>query len=179
MEHIEKPKERRKNEIKKKKKKNYNKFNKDLCRPNDKVYYSEHKERFVQPKNKKTITPEVEKDMCSICCENKSVKELFTVHCKGKRVGSFKKNSDKVICNDCRSRVDTCPYCRSHALKCVKYKSSRKKRVTGTSLEERYRKEKNRELLDSVGAFEWTRRSRKKMYPNQYFGYIMVKLKLQ
>jgi hypothetical protein len=116
---------------------------------------------------KKTIKPKVQKDMCSICCETKSTKELFTVHCKGKRIDSFKKNQDKIICNECRSKLDTCPYCRSHAMKYVKYKSLRKYTITSSAVHQWRRKKISKIILNNVSEFEWRKRARKKMYPNK------------
>lgn len=162
----------------KREKDNHNKYSGKWIRTHDKVYYNTN-HNYIKTVAKKTIKPVLQKDMCSICCETKSIKELFTVNCKGKKISSFKKNQDKIICNDCRLKLDACPYCRSHALKCVKYKSSRKKRFILTSEEERYRKEKSRELLNNVSEFEWRKRARKKMYPDKllwvYNGEVTLK----
>ena len=149
------------------KKHNYNKYNK-CSRTHDKVYYNKHDQHFIQTTVKKNIKPEVKMDICSICCETKSIKELFIVHCKGKRIGSFKKNQDKIICNECRSKVNTCPYCRSHNLEYVKYKSERKyTKLTWSALHEWTRKKQSKIILNNLSEFEWRKRSRKKKYPDK------------
>tara|TARA_B100001063_G_scaffold111533_1_gene104115 strand:- start:174 stop:1193 length:1020 start_codon:yes stop_codon:yes gene_type:complete len=150
----------------KREKDNHNKYSGKWVRKHDKVYYNTN-DNYIKTFTRKAPKEEVQKDMCSICCETKSTKELFTVHCKGKRIGSFKKNQDKIICNECRSKLDTCPYCRSHALKCVKYKSSREKSMTLCSAQQWERKSQSRELLNNVSEFEWRKRARKKMYPDK------------
>jgi len=148
------------------KKHNYNKYNK-CSRTHDKVYYNKYKKHFIQTTVKKIIKSDVKMDMCSICCETKSIKELFTVHCKGKRIGCFKKNQDKIICNKCRLKVNTCPYCRSHNLKCVKYKSERKYTINWGAVQEYLRKKQSKIILNNVSEFEWRKQARKKKYPNK------------
>ncbi len=147
-------------------KKNCNKYTR-FTKKSHKVYFNDHKKKQVRPLCEKQITKEELKHECSICCEQEVVSKLFTVCCRRKGIGSFNKNSDKVICNDCRSKVDTCPYCRSHTLKCVKYKSSREKSITLCAAQQWERKKQSRELLDNVAEFEWRKRARKKMYPNK------------
>jgi len=149
----------------KRQKENRNKYTR-YARKQDKVYYTN--DNYIQTTAKKNIKPEVQKDMCSICCETKSIKELFTVHCKGKRIDPFKKNQDKIICNECRSKVNTCPYCRSHRLKYVKYKREcRKYSITSSAVQEWKRKKVSKIILYNVSEFEWRKRARKKMYPDK------------
>jgi hypothetical protein len=148
----------------KRQKDNRNKYTR-YARKQDKVYYNN--DNYIKTVAQKTIKPEIQNDMCSICCETKSVNQLFTVNCKGKKIGSFKKNQDKIICNECMSKVDTCPYCRSHKLKYVKYKSSRQKSITLCSAQQWERRCRSRIILNNVSETEWRRRARKKMYPSK------------
>tara|TARA_Y100000816_G_C26099278_1_gene582279 strand:- start:945 stop:1952 length:1008 start_codon:yes stop_codon:yes gene_type:complete len=149
----------------KRQKENRNKYTR-YARKHDKVYYNI--DNYIKTIAKNSTKQKVDTGMCSICCETKSIKELFTVHCKGKRIGSFKKNQDKIICNECKSKVNTCPYCRSHNLKYVKYKrESRKYSITSSAVQQWKRKKQTKIILNNVSEFEWRKRARKKMYPNK------------
>ena len=71
----------------KREKSNHNKYSGKWVRKQDRVYYNTN-DNYIKIIAQKNIKPEVQKDMCSICYETKSVKELF-IDCKGKRVGGF------------------------------------------------------------------------------------------
>jgi len=149
----------------KRQKENRNKYTR-YTRKQDKVYYNN--DNYIKTVARKAPKPEVQKDICSICCETKSIKELFTVHCKAKKIGSFKKNQDKIICNECRSKVNTCPYCRSHKLKYVKYKREcRKYSITSSAVQQWERKKQSKIILYNISEFEWRKRARKNMYPDK------------
>ena len=114
----------------------------------------------------KQVAKEGMKHECSICCEQEVVSNLFTVYCRRKGIGSFNKNSDKVICNTCRERLDCCPYCRSHKLICTPYKSNIKKKVKKTSLEQQKRKNKMKTVKKLICENSMLKAALKKKYPN-------------
>lgn len=163
----------------KRQKENRNKYTR-YARKQDKVYYNN--DNYIKMVAQKTVNvkPEVQKDLCSICCETKPIKELFTVYCKQKNIGYFKKNQDKIICIECKSKVNTCPYCRSHNLKYVKYKREcRKYSIKSTAVQQWKRKKISKIILNNISEFEWRKRARKKMYPSEllwlYNGKVIIR----
>lgn len=147
------------------KKQNANKFNKK-CKLHHKSYYKKHKKKCIKSIIKRTKKI-VEKDICSICCENIAINQLFTICCKKKGVSSLKKNDDKAICSECRKRVDTCPYCRSHKLKCIVATKNKKKKI---KQDEYYKKiEIGKDIRRNISAYSSfkTRKHKNKKYPTK------------
>ena len=74
---------------------------------------------------------EVEKDVCSICCE--STKNIKYINCKrgGTQSMNFGKYNecckDKPICSGCRIKCLTCPFCKNHSLAPFKKRFPKKK----------------------------------------------------
>lgn len=159
---------------KKKKTKNYNKYSRDVNR-NHKVYYNEHKEVKIKPNN---VNIEERKSTCCICYEKKNIISLFTIYCKNKKIGKFNKNVDKIICNDCISKVNTCPYCRSHKLKCVSYKSKKRlKKQRKISKAEQIRKNEMQCIKKIVSEHSTLKHVLNQLYPDTILGYNKNKFK--
>lgn len=146
-------------------KKNCNKYTR-FTKKSHKVYFKEHKKNEIKPLHEKQIAKEHMKHECSICCEQEVVSKLFTVYCRRKGIGSFNKNSDKVVCNSCREKLDYCPYCRSHKLICTPYKSNIKKKVKKSSLEQQKRKNKMKTVKKLICQNSMLKAALKKKYPN-------------
>ena len=149
--------------------KNYNKYSRDVNR-NHKVYYNDHKKMKIKPKSNYVNVEE--KSVCSICCEKKNILSLFAISCKNKRIDKFKKNVDKIICNDCMSKVNSCPYCRSHKLKCVPYKLKKRiKKQRKISKDEQLRKNKMQYIKKLVSEHSTLKHQvQKQLYPDTILG---------
>lgn len=109
-------------------KKNFKKKNriKTKKNKNNSVTFPAKRKVIIQ---KKEI--EVEKDVCSICCE--STKNIKYINCKrgGTQSMHFGRYSecckDKPICSDCRIKCLTCPFCKNHSLAPFKKRFPKKK----------------------------------------------------
>lgn len=91
------------------------------------IVFSRKKKSVIQTKN-----VEINKEVCSICCE--ATRNLKYVNCKRKGIQrvNFGKYSecckDKPICNDCRIKCcNKCPFCKGHSLRSLKNKFPKKK----------------------------------------------------
>lgn len=109
-------------------KQNFNKKNRIKTKKNISNYIAfPRKTRIIQ---KKEI--EVEKDVCSICCEE--TRNLKYINCKrgGVQNINFGKYGDcckdKAICKNCAVKCNyQCPFCKDHSLHCIKNKFKQKK----------------------------------------------------
>jgi len=157
-------------------KKNYNKYSRNVNR-NNKVYYSDHKKMKIKPKSN-DVNIEEKKAICSICYEKKNIISLFAISCKNKGIGKFKKNVDKIICNDCMSKVNTCPYCRSHKLNCIPTKSKKRlKKQRKISKVEQIRKNKMQCIKKLVSEHSTLKHVQNQLYPDTILGYKRNKFK--
>ena len=145
-------------------KNNSNKFTR-YTKKTHKVYYAKHNKKEIKPVDKKNYEKKKIKYQCSICCEKEIVSNLFTVYCRRKGIGSFNKNSDKILCNSCMKKLDCCPYCRSHKLTCSLYKSKIKKKVKKTSLEQQKRKNKMKKVKRKIREYDRLKKALKTKYP--------------
>lgn len=109
-------------------KQNFNKKNRIKTKKNISNYIAfPRKSPIIQ---KKEI--EVEKDVCSICCEE--TRNLKYINCKrgGVQNINFGKYGDcckdKAICKNCAVKCNyQCPFCKGHSLHCIKNKFKQKK----------------------------------------------------
>ena len=115
------------------------------------VFKSKQKQ-IKKEKNKR------EKDVCSICCD--STENIKYINCKrgGTQSVNFGKYNecckDKPICDGCRIKCATCPFCKNHSLAPFK-KTFSKKKVTYAvrNLQRRLIKEEYTKTYNSMQRF--------------------------
>ena len=92
---------------------------------NNVFVFNSKQKHIKKEKNKR------EKNVCSICCE--STENIKYINCKrgGTQSVNFGKYSecckDKPICDDCRIKCLTCPFCKNHSLHPIKNRFPKKK----------------------------------------------------